>query len=148
MKLGVSPVPATPTGFSARGFEALVSCTGTLGCTVCLAPQLFLLAYPQTNVGNPVRQLPSCHPSSLTLLPVSTPPTGLDECFFFNSLVVRLPFSLIFWQFWLFFVFKLVVILLLFVRGREIFLPTPLSCLSFRWVALNKIEWTLIRKEY
>ena len=25
-------------------------------------------------------------------LPVSTPPTGLGECFFFNSLVVRLPY--------------------------------------------------------
>ena len=35
-------------------------------------------------------------------LPISTPPTGLDKCFFFISLVVRLPFSLIFCQFWLF----------------------------------------------
>ena len=35
-------------------------------------------------------------------LPVSAPPTGLDECFFFISLVVRLPYSLIFCQFWLF----------------------------------------------
>ena len=34
------------------------------------------------------------------------PPTGLDECFFFNSLVVGLPYSSIFCQFWLFFVFK------------------------------------------
>ena len=40
---------------------------------------------------------------------ISTPPTGLDECVFFNSLVVRLPHSLIFWQFWLFFVFKLLL---------------------------------------
>ena len=34
-------------------------------------------------------------------------PMGLDECFFFISLVVRLPYSLIFCQFWLFFAFKL-----------------------------------------
>ena len=46
---------------------------------------------------------------------VSAPPTGLDECFFFYSLVVGLPYSLIFWQSWLFFVFKFVVVLLLVV---------------------------------
>ena len=39
-----------------------------------------------------------------TQLPSSTSPTGLDECFFCNSLVVGLPYSSIFWQFWLFFV--------------------------------------------
>ena len=49
--------------------------------------------------------------SSLLCLPVSAPPTGLDECFFFNSLVVGLPYSLISCQFWLFFVFKFVVVL-------------------------------------
>ena len=31
-----------------------------------------------------------------TQLPISAPPTGLDECFFFIYLVVRLPYSLIF----------------------------------------------------
>ena len=30
------------------------------------------------------------------------PPLLLDECFFFNSLVVQLPYSSIFWHFWLF----------------------------------------------
>ena len=29
-------------------------------------------------------------------LPVSTPPASLDECFFFNSLIVRLPYSSMF----------------------------------------------------
>ena len=43
------------------------------------------------------------------LVPVSAPPTFLDECFFFISLVVRLPYSSIFCQFWLFFVFKLLL---------------------------------------
>ena len=42
-------------------------------------------------------------------LPVSTPPTSLEECFFFNSFVVGLPYSSIFCQFWLFFVFKFVL---------------------------------------
>ena len=41
-------------------------------------------------------------------LPISAPPTSLDECFFFNPLVVRLPYSLIFW---LLLVFKLFVVL-------------------------------------
>ena len=49
-----------------------------------------------------VLQLPPCRESSLPWLPISAPPTRLDECFFFNSLVVRLPYSLTFWQFWLF----------------------------------------------
>ena len=34
-------------------------------------------------------------------VPVSTPPTGLDVCFFFYLLGVRLPCRLIFCQFWL-----------------------------------------------
>ena len=38
-------------------------------------------------------------------LPVSTPRTGLDEYFFFNSLFVGLQYSSIFWHFWLFFYF-------------------------------------------
>ena len=40
-------------------------------------------------------------------MPISVPPTSLDEYLFFISLVVGLPYSLIFCQFWLFFVFKL-----------------------------------------
>ena len=39
--------------FSVRGFEGLFPCTGTWGCVVCLAPQLFLLVYPHSNVGLP-----------------------------------------------------------------------------------------------
>ena len=46
--------------------------------------------------------------SSMPHLPISAPPTSLDECFFFNPLVVRLPYSLIFW---LLLVFKLFVVL-------------------------------------
>ena len=48
-------------------------------------------------------------------LPVSALSTSLNECFSFNSLVVGLPYSSFFWQFWLFFVFKLVVVLVLVV---------------------------------
>ena len=62
-------------------------------------------------------------------LPYTVPPTGLDECFF-NSSVVGVPCSLIFWQFWLFFLFKLVVIHLLVVWGSKAFVPTPPSWLE------------------
>ena len=48
-----------------------------------------------------VRQPLPCCESSLPQLPVSAPPTSLDECFFFISMVVGLPYSLIFCQFWL-----------------------------------------------
>ena len=40
--------------FSVRGFEALFPHAGTLGCTVCLTPQLFLLVYP-CKCGNPIQ---------------------------------------------------------------------------------------------
>ena len=84
-----------PQLFIARGFEALVFRALTLGCMVCFPPQLFLLAYLHANVEPP--GLPPCHACSSAQLPISAPPIGLDECFFFNSLVVRLPYNSIFW---------------------------------------------------
>ena len=73
-----------------------------------------------------VHQLPPFYSSSQPWLPVSASPTCLDESFFFNSLVVKLPHSLIFWQFWSFFVLKLVVVLLV-VQGSKAYLPMPPS---------------------
>ena len=52
-------------------------------------------------------------------LPISAPPTGLDECFFFNSLLIGLPYSSIFCQFWLVFVYTFVAVLLLVLRGGK-----------------------------
>ena len=52
----------SPHVFSVRGYEALFHHTGTLGCTVCLGPQLFLLVYVHTNVG------------------LSTPPAAASPC--------------------------------------------------------------------
>ena len=116
-----------PQVFTARGFEVLFPWTGTLGFTLCLTTQLFLLVYLHANVRPPapVLQLPPYRESSPPQLPTSGPPTCLDECFFFNSSVVRLPYSLTFRQFRLFFVFKFVVVLLLVVRGGILYLPTP-----------------------
>ena len=55
--------------------------------------------------------LPAPDPQQVlsTRLPVSVTPTSLDECFFFISLVVGLPYSSFFCQFWLSFVFKLLL---------------------------------------
>ena len=126
VRLGVSPAPSNLSQrFSVRGFEALFPHAGTLGCTVCLTSQFFLLFYLWDSL---LFQRPphllyclTCPgpPAAAFLgilsawLPVSSPPTGLDECFFFNSLVAGLPYSSIFWQLWLLFVFKFVVVLLL-----------------------------------
>ena len=103
VRLGVSPAAAsTPTGVSNQRFEALFPHAGALGFEVCLAPKLFFLVCPHTNEG------PPAPPAAISLGPpaaVSAPPTGLDECFFFISLAVGLPYSSIFCQFWLCFVF-------------------------------------------
>ena len=126
--LGVSPTAATPTDFSQSEilrlyFPALdpwvawsVSLPSCSSWFICTQMWDYL----------PCQLLPF-HESSLPQLSVSTPPANLDECFFFNSLVVGLPDSLIFWQFWLCFVFKYVVVLLLVVWGGTVCLPTPPS---------------------
>ena len=109
MRLGVSPAAGSPSmGVFTQWFEALFPHAEALGCVVCFAPLPFLLVYLCANVGlwgllavalpapfhNPpprwVRQPPLCRKSSPPRLPVSAPPTGLDECFFFISLVLRL----------------------------------------------------------
>ena len=98
-----------PQVFSVRGFDALLSSAGTLSFLFCLAAQLFFLVYLQASVGPPappatalpdlvLQPLPCCK-SSPPWLPVSAPPTGLGECFFLNSLVVRLPYTSVFWQY-------------------------------------------------
>ena len=101
---------------------------GTLGCTVwpgagfthstVVLPGFNL---PHMNVGLPVPLLPPpfwCHSaSSPPWLPSSSPPANLDEYGFFKPLVVWLLYSLMFWQFWVLFVLRLVVILLVVVWG-------------------------------
>ena len=57
----------------------------------------------------PICQPLPCRESSPPRLPVSAPPTSLGECFFFISLVVGPPYSSLFCQFCLFFVFKLLL---------------------------------------
>ena len=104
VRLEVSPAAtSTPTGVFNQRFEALFPRCRTLGCVV----YFFLQVYLHMNVGLPNLQatassghlaatLPQVH---FIRLPISTPPTYMNECFFFNSLVVGLPYSSIFCQF-------------------------------------------------
>ena len=101
-EVGVSPAAApTPKGIFNQRFEALFPHAGAPG--LCQLQPCLPTPQSATSLGLPAAALPRILSSQL---PVSAPPTGLDECFFFISLVVRLPYSLIFCQFWLFFVFK------------------------------------------
>ena len=128
VRLGVSPAAAsTPMGVFHQRFEVLFSQAGALGCTVCFAPPPFLPVYLCATVGPQdllaaawpvpfhnlppywVRQSPPCHESSPPRLPVSAPPTSLDECFFFISLVVGLPYYSLSVSSSCFFVFKLLL---------------------------------------
>ena len=68
-----------------------------------------------------------CLATGLLCLAAHLCPSYQFGCFFFNSLVVRLPYSSIFCQFWLFLIFKFVVVLLLVVRGGTVCLPMPPS---------------------
>ena len=129
MRLGVSPTTAsTPTCVFNQRFEALFPYTGALGYAVCHPVHQLLPRWPAaalspslapqsaTLLGPPAS---TCCKSSLPWLPISAPPTGLDECFFFISLVVGLPYSSIFSQFWLFFVFKLLLSFFWLCKGAQ-----------------------------
>ena len=114
MRLGVSPAATSnPTGVFNQRCEALFPHAGALGCRVCLAPQFPLGVSPHEcgTARSSIRHLAGSASlcvaeSPLDPLPISAPPTGLSECFFI-SLVVRLPYSLIFCQFWAFLFFNL-----------------------------------------
>ena len=102
VRLGVSlAATSAPTGVFNQRFEALFPHAGTLGCAVWhlvhqLLPHRRAASVP-TQLHNPpphwVHQLPPCCKSCPPWLPVSAPPTGLGECFFFNSFIVGLPYS-------------------------------------------------------
>ena len=68
-------------------FVSLPSCSLSLSVFKCATP------------GPPAAALPHVLSAQLS---ISAPPTGLDKCFFFISLVIELPYSSIFCQFWLF----------------------------------------------
>ena len=130
VRLEVSPAATNSIGFSSQRFWGLISLhwnPGLCGLSYSpvVPPSLSVLECGKSSLclTCPSPLLPF-HTSSPPQLPVSAPLTSLDECFFFNSLVVRLPYSLFFW---LFFVFKFVVLLLLVVRGDKVYLSMPPS---------------------
>ena len=112
------PPPQPPLVFTARSYEALFPRAGTLGWAVwpgagILPSEDTLLSFypPQVNVRPPVPPTPlspHCHhtASSVPWLLISAPPACLDDYVFFKSLVVRLPYSSISWQFWVLFCFE------------------------------------------
>ena len=122
LRLGVSPAgTSTPTGVFNRGLRlyflklepwvawstALPRCS-----SLSIYVQMWGCGSASCCTACPVHSTihhlaGSTSQSSPPWLPISAPPTGLDECFFFISLVVGLPCVWIFCQLWLFFVFKL-----------------------------------------
>ena len=87
------PLPPPPQVITARGFEALFPCARTLVCTVSVLPCCSSQFFHTRIWDRPICQPPPCCASCL---PVFAPPANLDECFFFNSLFVGLPYSSIF----------------------------------------------------
>ena len=93
---GLFHSPAVPSSLSVLECGVAGSAISRTACPVC--PTIRHLSGSGCIATSPI--LPG--------LPDSSPPTGLDECFFFISLVVGPPCSSIFCQFW-FFVFKLLL---------------------------------------
>ena len=137
VRLGVSPAAASaPTGVFNQRFEALFPhCWNSGLCGLSPGPAAAAAALPTQLHNSPPRwvgQPPSCHKSSLPQLPNSAPPTGLDECFFFISLVVGLPYSSIFCQFWgLLFLNMLLSFFWLCKEAKSIYLCLHLSQKSY-----------------
>ena len=175
VRLGVSPAAAsTPTGVFTQRFEALFPWAGALGCVVCFTPPLFLPVYLCRNVGPQglpattlwgllaatwpapfnnlpphwVRQPPACLKSSLPQLPISAPPTGLDDCFFFIFLVAGLPYSSIFCQFWLFFVFKFLLSFWLWDEAQCVYLCLHLGRKLQHRIKFKKLSNVCINISY
>ena len=134
VRLGVSPAASTSTGIFSQRFCSFISPHWNsrlhgLSCSPVVPPSLSAYICGTACSASCCLACPSPPAIALQLvlsaqLPISTPLTGLDECFFFDSLVVGLPYSSIFCQFWLVFVFKFVVLLLV-VQGGAVYPPTP-----------------------
>ena len=99
---------------------------GILGCVVW--PGAGILRYPsqfsstscECETTHSVASLGHmASPRLLAPSPGVRPSYRLDECFFFISLVVRLPYSSIFCQFWLCFVFKLLLSFFWLCKGAQ-----------------------------
>ena len=122
-RLGVFPATATPTGFYSLRFWGFSFPRWNLGSLSCSS---WLICVWMRDCR--VCQLLPCRKSYPPQLPVSTPLTRPGECFF-NSLVLGLPNSLISWQFWLVFVFNL-LLSFFWLCEEEKCVPTHASILA------------------
>ena len=109
VRLGVSPTATTTlTGFYSQrfwGFSFLCWNFGlcSLSRSPVVSPDLSACECGKSQSSScclACAGLPAAafHAYLLPRLPISSFPTSLDACFFFNFLVVRLPYSLILWQ--------------------------------------------------
>ena len=132
VRLGVSPAASTPHRFFSsevlRYYFTMLGPWVSLSVSLPSCSSLFIRMQMWDHL---LCQPPPCRASSPSQLPISAPPTSLNGCFFFNCLVVRLPYSLVFWQLWLFFVFKLVVVFLWLCEEAQCnYLRLHLGCRS------------------
>ena len=79
--------------------------------------------FPSPYMSVPLYISMSLHLSAF--LHISTPPPHLDQCSFYRSLVVALPHSSIFWQFWVILVCSHVVVCAIVVCRGEGCLAMP-----------------------
>ena len=100
--LAVSPAGITPTDFNSQRFWGFIFPTlePWVSQSALLRSCSSWFISTQMWDCSVFERLP-WHASSPPGLPISVPPTNLDECFFFYSLVVGIPYSLSFWHFWL-----------------------------------------------
>ena len=115
--------------FTARSMGVYLPDAVTLGCAVWpgagisysqgISPNFYA---PHVNVGPPVPILLPLHATLNLLASPPTLPTQLYECGSPKSLVVGLPYSLIFCQFWGLF-WGFIVILSVVVWGGKVWLP-------------------------
>ena len=152
MRLSFSHTTPPHRFLQPRGFQALVSGTGTLGYVVCLTLQLFLLVYPHVSV-ELLGPLASTSPAwSITLScffstlvsHLCAPPKSLDEYFFFNSLVVRLPYNSILWQFWLLLFFNLLLSFFWLCKGAK----SNYLCLHLSQKRQQSLQYTVLLLSY
>ena len=118
------PPPQLPQIFTARGFWGLIS--------LCWNPGLHGLSCSSVvppSLSTHECGIPGLPPAATWPHILSAPPTSLDKCFFFNSLVVRLPCSLILRQYWLFLFLNWLLSFFLLCKGAER-IPTPPSWLE------------------
>ena len=124
---GFLPLPQSPQVFSLRGLRLYFpTLEPWVGWSVLL-PSCSSRFNLHVNVGPPSPPAAALPWVLSTQLPVSVPPAGLGECFFFDCWLSDFHTVWFFCQFWLLFVFKFVVVLLLVMWRGTVCLTMPPS---------------------